>query len=54
MPLKNVKTVKVFQYDLVDITRQVLANYAGPLQQKWVSAYRNKQTGDFKEYYAES
>jgi len=28
-----------FQYDLVDITRQVLANYALPLQQRWVLAY---------------
>jgi alpha-N-acetylglucosaminidase len=29
-----------FQYDLVDISRQVLANYALPLQKKWVTAYR--------------
>lgn len=28
-----------FQYDLVDVTRQVLANYATPLQQQWVLAY---------------
>jgi alpha-N-acetylglucosaminidase len=28
-----------FQFDLVDITRQVLANYALPLQQRWVLAY---------------
>jgi len=28
-----------FKYDLVDITRQVLANYAMPLQQRWVLAY---------------
>jgi alpha-N-acetylglucosaminidase len=28
-----------FCYDLVDITRQVLANYALPLQQRWVLAY---------------
>ena len=28
-----------FRYDLVDITRQVLANYALPLQQRWVLAY---------------
>nr|WP_321416243.1 alpha-N-acetylglucosaminidase [uncultured Allomuricauda sp.] len=28
-----------FQYDLVDVTRQVLANYATPLQQKITKAY---------------
>ena len=28
-----------FRYDLVDVTRQVLANYATPLQQRWVLAY---------------
>src|SRR5579871_708872 len=28
-----------FQYDLVDITRQVLANYATTIHQKWVLAY---------------
>ncbi len=39
-----------FNYDLVDVTRQVLANYAGPLQQKWVRAYQQKNAGDFKKY----
>jgi alpha-N-acetylglucosaminidase len=39
-----------FQYDLVDVTRQVLANYALPLQQKWVKAYRQKNSSDFKKY----
>jgi len=39
-----------FQYDLVDVTRQVLANYALPLQQKWVSAYKLKNKEDFKKY----
>jgi alpha-N-acetylglucosaminidase len=29
-----------FRFDLVDVTRQVLANYALPLQQRWVEAYR--------------
>jgi alpha-N-acetylglucosaminidase len=48
--IEECKNSEGFQYDLVDITRQVLANYAGPLQQKWVSAYRNKQTGDFNQY----
>jgi alpha-N-acetylglucosaminidase len=39
-----------FTYDLVDITRQVLANYATPLQQKFAQAYRNKDTAAFKKY----
>ncbi len=32
-----------FRYDLVDVTRQVLANYAGPLQKKWVTAYKKQR-----------
>jgi alpha-N-acetylglucosaminidase len=39
-----------FQYDLVDVTRQVLANYALPLQRKWVNAYQSKNKEDFKKY----
>ena len=39
-----------FRYDLVDITRQVLANYASPLQQKWVEAYRQKDAPAYKKY----
>ena len=39
-----------FRFDLVDITRQVLANYASPLQQKFVSAYKNKDLFSFKKY----
>jgi alpha-N-acetylglucosaminidase len=38
-----------FRYDLVDITRQVLANYALPLQQQFVSNYRNKKIAACKE-----
>jgi alpha-N-acetylglucosaminidase len=37
-----------FQYDLVDISRQVLANYALPLQKKWVTAYRKNDWKAFK------
>ncbi|GAA4322546.1 alpha-N-acetylglucosaminidase [Mucilaginibacter gynuensis] len=37
-----------FQYDLIDVTRQVLANYATPLQQKWVAAYKSKDAAEFK------
>ena len=34
-----------FQYDLVDITRQVLANYADSVHAKLVMAYREKDSG---------
>ncbi|HSC37410.1 MAG TPA: alpha-N-acetylglucosaminidase, partial [Chitinophagaceae bacterium] len=37
-----------FQYDLVDVTRQVLANYALPLQQQIALAFRQKDTAAFK------
>jgi alpha-N-acetylglucosaminidase len=39
-----------FQYDLVDASRQVLANYALPLQQMVANAYKNKDIGAFKKY----
>ena len=39
-----------FNYDLVDVSRQALANYALPLQQKWVKAYQDKNTADFAKY----
>ena len=39
-----------FQFDLVDITRQVLANYALPLQKKWVDAFKKKDTASFRKY----
>ncbi|WP_246073789.1 alpha-N-acetylglucosaminidase [Dinghuibacter silviterrae] len=39
-----------FQYDLVDVTRQVLANYATPLQQKWVLAYLQHDLSAFDRY----
>src|SRR5688572_28038509 len=39
-----------FRYDLVDITRQVLANYAAPLQKKWVAAYKAKDSVAFTKY----
>ncbi|MBS1664421.1 MAG: alpha-N-acetylglucosaminidase [Bacteroidetes bacterium] len=42
-----------FQYDLVDVTRQVLANYALPLQQKWVLAYLQHNEADYDRYTAE-
>ncbi|MDN3582383.1 alpha-N-acetylglucosaminidase [Mucilaginibacter flavus] len=39
-----------FRYDLVDITRQILANYERPLQIKWAKAYQDKNTADFNKY----
>jgi alpha-N-acetylglucosaminidase len=39
-----------FQYDLVDITRQVLANYATHLQQKFAQAYKQKDMAAFAKY----
>jgi len=42
-----------FRYDLVDITRQVLANYALPLQQKWVLAYLQHDQAGYDKYTGE-
>lgn len=42
-----------FNYDLVDLTRQVLANYARPLQVKWVNAYRDKDINTFNKAAAD-
>ncbi|WP_344979945.1 alpha-N-acetylglucosaminidase [Compostibacter hankyongensis] len=39
-----------FRYDLVDLTRQVLANYATPLQQKFSAAFRRKDVKSFNQY----
>lgn len=37
-----------FQYDLVDVTRQVLANYALPIQRNIAAAYQQKDAIKFK------
>ncbi|WP_268224095.1 alpha-N-acetylglucosaminidase [Sinomicrobium oceani] len=42
-----------FGYDLVDITRQVLANYALPLQQQVAEAYRKNDKKAFEQYSSE-
>ncbi|HEX4850278.1 MAG TPA: alpha-N-acetylglucosaminidase [Puia sp.] len=39
-----------FEFDAVDITRQVLANYAMPLQRKWVIAFKEDDTVAFNKY----
>ena len=38
-----------FQYDLVDVTRQVLANYALPLQQQIAKDYQNNDKAAFEK-----
>jgi len=40
-----------YKFDLVDITRQVLANYASVLQKQWVNAYK---AGDIKTFQTAS
>jgi alpha-N-acetylglucosaminidase len=42
-----------YRYDLVDITRQVMANYALPLQQKVAAAYQKKDAAAFEKYSIE-
>lgn len=43
------KTSDGFNYDLVDLSRQVLANYALPLQRSFVKAYQQKDMVTFKK-----
>lgn len=42
-----------FQYDIVDISRQVLANYALPVQQQMALAYKNNDKQKFDQYSSE-
>jgi alpha-N-acetylglucosaminidase len=42
-----------FAFDLVDITRQVMADYALPLQRRWVNAYQQKNQAEFLRYSRE-
>lgn len=42
-----------FNYDLVDVTRQILANYGRPIQLKWIKAYQDKDEKAFDKYTAE-
>jgi len=49
----QLKSSDGFEYDLVDVTRQVLANYASPLQQKMVAAYQQRDMVAFKKYNTE-
>lgn len=42
-----------FQFDLTDVTRQVLANYALVIQKNWVEAFRKKDKVAFKKHSQE-
>src|SRR5687768_8365923 len=44
------KNSEGFRFDIVDVTRQALANYALPLQQKFVTAFQKKDLNAFKIY----
>lgn len=46
----SLKSSDGFQYDIVDVTRQVLANYATPLQQQFAEAYRAGDQAAFDKY----
>lgn len=39
-----------FRYDLIDVTRQVLANYADELHNRYVAAYENKDIDACRHY----
>ena len=49
-PTGHAAPTEGFLFDLTDITRQVLANYALPLQKKWVEAFRAKDSIGFAMY----
>jgi len=46
----GLKTSDGFQYDLVDISRQVMANYANELEPKIIKAYNVHDVAGFKHY----
>ncbi len=48
--IDSCKNSEGFQFDMVDVTRQILANYALQLQQQFVTAYKNKDVAAFKKY----
>lgn len=46
----ELKASEGFRYDLVDLTRQVLANYANGLQQECAQAYQSRDTKAFQTH----
>ncbi len=49
---RNPRYTDGFSFDLVDLTRQVLANYATVSQQKWVQAFRAGDLAAFNQQSA--
>ncbi|WP_229216529.1 alpha-N-acetylglucosaminidase [Dyadobacter sp. 3J3] len=47
---KNGTKADGFQYDITDISRQVLANYALVVQKNWVIAFKNNDKVAFQKY----
>lgn len=45
----DLKKSEGFQYDLVDVTRQALANYGDVLQRKFAADYKNKDLANFEK-----
>ena len=45
-------TTEGFRFDLVDVTRQVMANYGDVLQRRWVAAWRAGDVGGFEKWSA--
>lgn len=52
-PGEALKQSQGYDYDAVNITRQVLANYANKLEPKIIKAYNQKDEAGFKKYSAE-
>jgi len=49
----RLKQSQGFEYDIVDVSRQVLANYGNWLHQKFTTAYKEKNMADFNQYSQE-
>ncbi|MGV3539107.1 MAG: alpha-N-acetylglucosaminidase [Rufibacter sp.] len=50
---KELKDSEGYQYDVVDLTRQILGNYATHLQEQFVRDYKNKDLQGFRQHSAE-
>ena len=48
--VKNPASTEGFRFDLVDLTRQVVANYASVLQKEWVLSYYTHDTVAFRRH----
>jgi len=45
----DIKSLSTYQYDLVDVARQCLANLSIPMQDEFAKAYENKNMSKFKQ-----